>query len=182
MQSNYLYKIYIALGSFILITAVLFLYGFNVLHKSSEALAKEIADKNKEFAALELEQRSYDAAKKDLKTLADKPLQPDNLFSQDTRVVREIKELEDLASSLDLSLTLAVAGTSSSAKKVPQSTGDIYLIPYNMTLEGPFSKIVSFTELVEHLDFITHVTNVNINASTGALVRAVLSANFYIKK
>lgn len=182
MPLNARNKIYILITAFIIVCGVLFGYGFNIFQKASESIALRIYEKAKEFKALEAEQRSYEAGKIDLAKLEKMDFKPRDLFSQDTRLVKEIKSLEALADENNLELTVSISGTSAETKKVKESNSNIYLFPYSMTLIGKYSDLIKFTQEVEHASFVTYIDNISIAAIGENSVRAILNASFYIKK
>jgi Tfp pilus assembly protein PilO len=182
MKLNYLYKIYIASGLFLVVVGVLFGYAFPWAHAQNEAIAARLVEKSIEYKALEVEQRSFQAGQRDLAELAKKDVKPSDLFSQDIRLVTEIETLEFLASKGDLDMTLQISGTVTDAKKVPQSIANIFLIPYTMTVIGDYGNLMKFMEEVEHTPFVTQVNAIVITAVSGSEVRATLNGSFYIKK
>ena len=109
------------------------------------------------------------------------PFQPQDFFSNDLHLVREIQDLEAAGRDSDVTLTLTVAGKVAAAARAP-TVADIYIIPYTMQVRGQFSAVVQFLERVEHLAFITQVKALSINAVQQGEVNAVLTATFYIKK
>jgi hypothetical protein len=182
MKLTYLYKIYIAAGLFLVVAGILFSYAFPWAHGINAALAERIGKKGIEYKAIEAEQRSYESGKKDLENLENLDNKPTDLFSQDVRLVREIKTLEELATREELKMTLQISGTVAEAKKVPQSTSNIFLIPYAMNVVGTYPAIMRFMESVEHAPFVTHVTAVSMTAVSDSEVRVILNGNFFIKK
>lgn len=178
---SYKYKIYTLLAGVAVVALFFFLFVYNWMDGKNQALADAVSIKNQEYAEVLAEQQSYEFGQKDLTTLEDKPLQPDDLFSQDTKVVKEIKTLETLAQTLQLEFTLQIAGTIKTAPKLPKASGQLYLVPYTITVEGAFDKIVNFIETAENLNFVTQTKNVVVGAGENGRVRANLTSEFYIK-
>jgi hypothetical protein len=179
---SYKYRIYIAVTLFAIFAIGLFLFGYDIFGNRNAVLAQALTAKTKEYDELEQEQRSFELGQRDLKTLESKPFQPDELFSKDTKVVKEIKTLETIAAEQGIDFKLQVSGTSKDAKKVEKTKRELFAVPYTVTLEGSYEAVMKFMESIEHLNFATHVTGVSINALKGDQVRAVLTAQFYIKK
>jgi len=182
MKFPYLYKIYTAAVTFIITAGVLFGYVFPWFHNMNEGIAVRYAQKAAEHKALEAEQRSYEAGQADLHNLEKQPTKPSDLFSKDTRLVKEIQTLESLSSQNNLDMTLQISGTVTEAKRAPQSLSNIFLIPYTMTVVGDYGGIMKFMEEVEHTPFVTHINAVSFLAVTGSEVRATLNGGFFIKK
>ncbi len=179
---SYKYKLYLAIGIFIVTCVALFSYLFKLMDNSNIALAKGTKEKYKEYQDLVAEQKNYEAGKQDIASLAKKAIQPEDFFSRDTSLVNEIKTLESTSKNFNLSLDLSVSGTADKAVKAPGAAGPIVAIPYTVSLDGQFDKTVNFMENLEHLNFITHIRSVNITAQENNGIKAVLSGNFYIKK
>lgn len=182
MKFSYLYKIYAAAIAFVVLAGILFGFAFPWFHNLNEGIAVRYAQKAAEFKALEAEQRSYEAGKADLTNLAKQQTKPSDLFSQDTRLVKEIQTLESLSIENNLDMTLQISGTVAEAKRAPQSVSNIFMIPYAMTVIGDYGGIVKFMEEVEHTPFVTHINAVTFLAVSGSQVRANLNGSFYIKK
>lgn len=179
---SYKYRIIIVASIYILILGALFGFVYGWVDSGNDSLALVIDKQNKDYSDQLAEQRSYEAGTKDLEVLAKKAYQPDNFFSKDTRVVKEIKQLEEVSQDLDIDLKLTVSGTVSEATKANQTAGEIYVVPYTMQATGRFESIVSFLEIIEQLPFVTHVKSLSISALGSGQVNALISANFFIKK
>lgn len=182
MPFNSKNKIYILIAAFILACGLLFGYGFSIFQKATDSIALRIYEKAKEYKALEAEQRSYEAGKIDLAKLEKMEFKPSDLFSQDTRLVKEIKGLEAMADENNLELIVSISGTSLETKKVKESNSNIFLFPYSMSLSGKYSDLIKFMQEIEHAPFVTYVDNISISAIGENSVRAILNASFYIKK
>lgn len=176
------YKIYIAVTGFLIVSGLLFGYLYSILQKSSETIALRIFEKDKEYKGLQSEQLSYEAGKNDLSKLAELPTKPADLFSQDVRLVKEIKTLEDLAKGTSLTMTFSISGTAAEAKKAPKSIANIYFVPYVMNVTGSYQDIIRFMEQVEYVPFVTHFQEVSLTALEGDKVRGSFIGNFFIKK
>ena len=181
-RTSYKYKIYGLLAAVVVVVLIFFVFVYGWMNKKTAALADAVAVKNQEYSQVLAEQKSYELGKKDLAALQTKQLQPDDLFSQDTKVVKEIKTLETLAHSLGIDFILEVSGTVKTAPKLAKSAGPIYTVPYTVTLEGPFDKVVNFVESTEHLAFVTQTKSLSISVTDAGKTRAILSSEFYIKQ
>lgn len=178
---NHKSRIYIVVGAFAVITAVMFFYVFGKLHGRNQNLSITVASERQTLEQLQEQQRSYEQGKKDVASLKAKPVQPEDLFSSDTHLVKEIKTLEDLSHSYALEMTLEVSGTAKNAEKVKTSP-NILSIPYTITVTGSFDKVLSFLDKSERLAFISPVKKIAVSAQKGASVRTTVSGDFYIKK
>jgi hypothetical protein len=178
---SYKYKIYALLAAIVAASLIFFVFIYGWMNQRNQAMADSTAAKNQEYAEAVAEQHSYELGKQDLITLQSKSLQPDDLFSQDTKVVKEIKTLETLAHALGIEFTLQVSGTAKTAPKLAKATGQIHVVPYTIVLEGDFEKIVNFIETAEHLNFVTQTKAFTITALDSGATRAALSSEFYIK-
>ncbi len=178
---SYKTKIYMAIVLVVLLCLIFFFFIYGRMNASNQALAESVAAKRQDHEDVLAEQKSYEQGKQDLAALAKKKLQPADLFSQDTKVVKEIKTLEAISHNLGLKFTLQVTGTSKNAIVLPKSTAKIATIPYNMVLEGPFDKTLNFVEATQHLPFITQIDKISMSGSATGTVFTTLSAEFYIK-
>jgi hypothetical protein len=163
-----------------MIAAVLFFGVYGNMNTRNQALAEQAAKKNKEYEEVLAEQKSYELGKRDIETLQIKPVHPNELFSQDTKVVKEIQVLESLAKNLGLNLTLRVSGSAKTAPKLTKATSQIQAVPNSLIVEGPFDKIINFVESVERAPFIAPVKNLAITALPSGSLRAILYPEFYI--
>ncbi len=179
---TYKYKIIVAIALFVVFGALMFFYGYNILDGRNQALADAAMQRATELEMLRREQRSFEQGKKDLANLERRATPPDELFSKDTKVVKEIRMLEEIAARFGLDFKLAIAGSTKSAIVAPGATSELYVIPYTATLEGTYEELHSYLQEAEHLPFATHTTKVAISALEGGNIRAILSSEFYIKK
>jgi Tfp pilus assembly protein PilO len=178
---KYKSKIYLITLIFFALAAIMFLFVYPSLHSRNARLAASVASQRQILEQLLQEQRSFAQGKKDIETLKTKPIQPGELFSADTRVVKEIKTLEDLSKTYGLDMNLQVSGTAKDAQKVKSSNQLLY-VPYSLSVEGPFDKVLAFLDSAENLSFITPVKTMSISAQKEGIVKTTLTADFYLKK
>lgn len=133
---SYKYKIYTVIGGVMVLTLIFFLFVYGSMNSHNDTLAIAVAAKNQEYQEVLAEQQSYELGKKDLESLKSKPFQPSDLFSQDTKVVKEVKTLESIAQGLGVEFTMQVSGTIKTAPKLTQASAQIFIVPYVMILEG----------------------------------------------
>lgn len=165
-----------------LLTAACFLYFFNILDTSNKALLLNIQNQKTEQLTLEAEQESYKKASQDLDRLKGEPYQPEDLFSKDTTLVSEIKEMEQLSQRLGVTYTLnGLSGTVQAAPKA-KTQSELVMVPYSIAVNGEYASVLAFIQALENMDFITNVSTIAINGSKGDAVNASLTANFYLKK
>lgn len=160
---------------------LMFTYGYGILEGRNQARLDLVNQKNLELEVLKKEQLTFEQGKKDLATLTEKPYPPQDLFSKDTKVVKEIKILEDLAKSHSLNFSLTVSGTTKMATKVVGVSGELFFIPYIITVDGAFNNIQKFIEAAEHSSFVTETQQVAITSASEGKARAVLNSVFYLK-
>ncbi|QQS23073.1 hypothetical protein IPM19_00690 [bacterium] len=173
-----LFGVMILFGIF---AALMFTYGYGILENRNQARLDVVNQKNLELEVLKKEQLTYEQGKKDITTLTQKTYPPQDLFSKDTKVVKEIKILEDLAKRYSLTFTLTVSGTTKMATKVTGVTGELFLIPYTVTIDGAFNNIQRYIEAAEHSAFINEVQQVSISSTPDNRARGVFNAVFYLK-
>ncbi len=175
-------KLVIVSLGFIALMFLMLFYGYSILSGRNQSLADTVAQQNREREVLDREQKSFEEGKKDLAQLQSSAYPPDSLFSSDTKVVKEIQQIEQLAVKYDLELDIAVSGTAATAAKAPNSAGEIYLIPYTLTLTGSFEDILMYMQSLEKMPFVTHVNSVALSVGAENVARATLASEFYIKK
>ena len=178
---KYKTKISLVAVVFAAIAAIMFFFIFPRFHSRNVNLSVEVSSQRQTLEQLLQQQRSFEQGKKDLETLKSKPIQPDELFSRDTRVVKEIKTLESLATTYALDMKLQVSGTAKDAQKV-KSSSQLLSVPYSLTVSGPFDKVLAFLDSAENLPFITPVKTLVVSAEKEGIVKTILTADFYIKK
>lgn len=177
---SYKYKISILAIVWLVISAIFFGFGFSYVNNNSQAKVTDILELKKEQLELQEEQKSFQLGKKDLDTLREREIQPENFFSLDTNLVKEVSVLEELAAVNDVELTLGLSGKSSTLKKA-ETVGDLLEVPYSLQLEGSYPNVLNFIASAEKLNFITHFRTLSMLAITAGKVNASISALFYIK-
>lgn len=181
-MTTYRTKFIIASVSALLILIVIFGYGFTILQGINEELLLAVTAVNQNYEQIDAEQRSFTAGKRDMEELSTKTYHPENFFSTDTKLVKEIKTLERLAAGAGVNFGLQVSGTSAAAAKVAEGSGTLSSIPYTMTVSGTFAGVTAFIAGTEQLPFITHIKALSIAAEDQDKIRAVLTTVFFIKK
>jgi hypothetical protein len=175
-------KIYF--GSMVLLVMCVSMFGyvFKKLSASNQVLIEQLNVSKKEEAKLKDEQESFIRAQNDLAKLARESIKPQNFFSQDISLVKEIERLEQIAGNVGVTMTLTgISGTLKTATKAT-TRSEIYQIPYNLRLEGSLDGVVAFMEYLENLEYITSVGTVGLSTSDNLSVIANLTANFYLTK
>lgn len=175
-------KLFIVIIGFAVFAALMFTYGYGILESRNQVKLDLVNQKNLELEVLIKEQKNFEQGKKDIETLSQKTFPPQELFSKDTKVVKEIQTLETLAERYSLEMDLAVAGTSKNAIKVPGVTSELVLVPYIVTVEGAYNNIMQYVEAAEHTIFATQVKAVDFTAVEDGNTRAEFSSEFYLKK
>lgn len=176
------YKVIILLVVFIAIAVVMFTFGYDILGGRNQALSEGASKQRLEYDILQREQRSAEQAKKDLAELENKPFPPQELFSKDTKVVKEIKILEDNAAKYGVSMSLTIAGNTKTAPKVAGVSTELFTVPYVLTLEGSFENLMNYVQATEHLPFVSYTKVVNMSASADNKIRLIMNSDFYIRK
>jgi Tfp pilus assembly protein PilO len=149
----------------------------------NQALVDELNTKKAEFDNLQSERKSFELGQRDLKQMATRPYQPQDLFKTDKFLVEAVEQLEQGARESDVEFTLQVSSVSTTtAVKPPKTASGLIAIPYSMEVKGSFANVVSFMERTEHMPFITHVEAVEIRAAANKTVLGSLRAQFYIRK
>jgi hypothetical protein len=179
---SYKYKIIVAGVAFVLFAIGMFVYGYNILDGRNQVLADTATQRQAELEMLRREQRSFEQGKRDLANLAAREVPPEELFSKDTKVVKEIRSLEETAARFGLSFKLAIAGSTKTALVFKGASSELFIIPYTATVEGSYDELHSYLQEAEHLPFVTHTTKLSVTALESGDIRAILSSQFYIKK
>lgn len=174
-------KLFLVIIGFALFAALMFTYGYDILDSRNQAKLESVSKQNLELQVLKKEQLNFEQGKKDIATLSQKTFPPQDLFSKDTKVVKEIKALEDLAKQYSLVFDLEVSGTTKTAVKVPGVTGDLFLVPYNVTITGTFNNIQKYIQVAEHTSFINQTQRITVQAGSEGKTRASLESVFYLK-
>lgn len=175
-------KIILVVVGFIFFAAFMFFFGYGIIGNRNKDAADSIGKRKVELEVLQREQKSFEQGKIDLAELAKSAYPPDELFSRDTKVVKEVQQLEEIAQKYNLDMTLAVTGTADLADKVTGTTSDLYAVPYNITLVGSFSNALMFIQAAERLPFITHGKNISVTVGSEDKSHTVITSEFYIKK
>lgn len=174
-------KLFISIAVFAMFSALMFSYGYSILDARNQARVDVVNQKSLELMVLQREQQNFEQGKRDLADLFQRAYPPQDLFSKDTRVVDEIRELEELASRYSLDFSLQVAGSSSTAPKAAGVSANLLQVPYSVTVTGGFNNILKYIEASEHTTFINQGYAVNINAVSNGETRAVINSQFYLK-
>lgn len=180
---NSLGKIYITLGIWALLVVFMFVFGFKIVENSNAQEQAKLASLVAEMHQLQAERDSFNNAKKDLDKIAQKTLQPEDFFSQDITLVREVEFFENLASRLGVKMNLSgPSGTVKSAAPVKSLSGQIISVPLNLTVTGTFSQVVEFAEVLEHLPFAMQVSSLSLSTLSANQVSATFIGSFYLRK
>lgn len=184
-KTSYQNKIAGTVALFVVGTLLLFGYGFQWLDTLQTAQLDQILTQKKNVLELRQQQQNIQLAKKDLKQVSDEKTAPDDLFSRDETLVKEISQLEERASKFGLQLTLSVAGTVALAPKA-QVSSDLVTIPFTMQLLGSFTHVVEYLDSLEHAGFVLTVRSLSVSSASSAAdpeaVSASLSGVFYLRK
>lgn len=175
-------KIILILVGFLIFTVCMFWFGYSIIGNKNKAASDSIATRRVELEVLQREQKSFEQGKIDLSELAKSAFPPDELFSRDTKVVKEIQQMESIAQKYSLDMTLEVNGNVTTAIKVPGTAGELYAIPYNVTLVGAFSNALLFMQAAERLPFITHAKDVSVIVGAADKSNTIITSEFYLKK
>ncbi len=174
-------KLFITMIIFGIFAGWMFLYGYGIMENKNLTKLDSVNKKNLEIEVLKKEQLTYEHGKKYIATLSEKPFPPQDLFSKDTKVVKEIRTLEDLAKKYGLEFTLEVSGTTKTAVKATDVGGDLLQVPYTVNVEGPYNNIQKYVEAAEHTAFINQTQSLAIVALEGGKSKASLVSVFYLK-
>ena len=175
-------KIYFAVFVWLILCFVMFGWIFKRLSASNQLLLDNIMALKIEEATLKAEKESFIAGKNDLERLSAQKIQPENFFSRDITLVNELRRLEQIANDLGITMGLSgISGTLKSASKA-KTKAEIFQIPYSIGLNGPLSKVVSFIEYLENLEYITSINKAGVSAADKGNINAGLTATFYLKK
>lgn len=175
------YKTYAAAVAWLALCAVMFSYAFGILDSSNRRIVSQITEQQKSLTALQAERDSYIKAQADVAKMKSLSIQPQDFFNKDITLVKEIETLENWSKLLGVTLNLSgLSGTIKTAPKVKSLT-EIFSLPYSISLSGPYTQVVNFLEVLEHLPFITNISNLNLSGATGDAVNASFAASFYLK-
>jgi Tfp pilus assembly protein PilO len=175
-------KFAISIAVWLMATLGMFFYCLPIQHKGNLAIIETIKTLSVKEQGLLAEKKSYLQAQKALEDLAKLEIQPENFFSKNITLVKEIKKLERIASELGVEFALSgISGNLQSATKAP-TVSNIFLVPYSIHLEGSLDKLVAYIEHLENLEYITAINSLDVSATNEETVNLNLSANFYVIK
>jgi len=175
-------KIYVLIAGWVVVIALLFLYGFPILDISNEALVNKHAEQQRTLATLQAEVESFKQAQSELDKVLKQKYSPEDLFSQDVSLVQELRTLEELGQRYNINMTIGgLSGTLRSAQKA-KTLSEVFMIPYSLSVTGSYENTIAFLEHIEHLRFITTVNSVSMGAISENEVSMNLSAVFYLRK
>jgi Tfp pilus assembly protein PilO len=182
MKLNSKIKIFLVSGAFLLFAGIMFFYGYGILASGNQAIGDTVKQRRTELDVLQREQKNFEQGKKDLATLSSATYPPDDLFSSDTKVVKEIQQLEAASNLYGVELTITISGTTKTAIKADGATGEVYKIPYTMTVTGTFENTLSFMQAIEHLPYVTRIDSLQIAVGEKNKSVSTFLSEFYIKK
>jgi hypothetical protein len=177
---SYKRKVYFSLLILLALAVALFGYIYGLVDLTNQSIADEATARQVQYITMQSEQQSYEAGKRDLAVLSEKPYQPSAFFSRDTSLVKEIRTLEMLANQLQINFGLQIAGNVTSAPKIKDTIGEIRAIPSTMVLEGSFENVTQFLDSMEQLHFVIQVKAITITATEGNRIKAVANSIFYL--
>ncbi len=176
------YKIYLAAAVWLILCALMYFYFFGLFDKSTNAILDNIWKQSKELKLLKAEQDSYRLAKEDLEKINTKSLKPEDFFSKDITLVKEIKVLETLGDKYGVDMGFSgVSGIANAAPKA-KTISDIAIVPYSISLQGTFANVVNAIEALENLDFITNLSALSASTGLGDNINVSLNASFYLRR
>src|SRR6476469_3710710 len=119
-------KVILVIAGFIVFALFMFLYGYGILGGRNQASTDAVTAKKSELEVLLREQKSFEQGKKDLAELEKTSYPPEELFSSDTKLVKEIQQLESAAQLYSLDLNIGINGSTKVATKVPGTTSELF--------------------------------------------------------
>ncbi len=134
-----------------------------------------------ELQKLEEQVRNVNQMQRDLNTLKDKQIQPEDFFTSDIRLVNEIQHIESAARVSGVSESLALSGTADKTQQVP-SASNLYAVPYVINLKGSYPSIVAFVEYLENSYFVAPVSAVSFGLGDKNVLGATIFGNFLIHR
>lgn len=180
---NNLAKIYVTLGVWALLVVFMFAFGFKIVENSNAQEQAKLVSLAAEMQQLQAERDSFNNAKKDLDKISQKDLQPENFFSQDVTLVKEVEFFEKLASQLGVKMNLSgPSGTVKSAAPVKSLSGQIISVPLNINITGTFSQVLEFAEVLENLPFAMQTYSLSIGTLSADQVSATFIGSFYLRR
>lgn len=175
-------KIYLTLVVWIAVSAAMYFYGFGILQGSNRDALAAISQEKDTLLNLQAEQQSYRLAQKDLDDLAKKDVQPEDFFSEDVTLVKEISTLENLGKASQVKLDMnGISGTIDVLPKA-KTQSDLYTIPYTMSITGELNNVIDFVEALYNQSFITSINSFSMGAATKEAVSVNLTATLYVRK
>lgn len=175
-------KIIILAVVFVLFAAGMYIFGYGVMANRNQLLADSIAKSNVELEVLQREQKSFEQGKKDLAILEKSQYPPDDLFSRDTKVVKEIQQLEAAAQKYGLELKIDVSGSVKAALPAKGTVSELFAIPYTITLDGSAESMLLFMQALERMPFVTHANTFSISVTNTEAATGKITSEFYIRK
>jgi hypothetical protein len=179
---NYKLKIIIVSVALLAFIFGMFLYGYAIMGDKNQGIADTMAQKSLEWEVLKREQQSVQQGKIDLAILDKAAFPPEQLFIDDTKLVKEIQILETTAEQYNLKLNISISGTSKTAAKVKGTKAELFNIPYSMTLKGDFANTMQYIQALEHLPFVTHVKRIQVGTDPEEGAITLINADFFIRK
>ena len=141
-----------------------------------------MSKQRKDLAMLKAERESYTRAQQDLVMLSQHSHQPEDFFSKDVTLVKEIETLEQWAERLNAQIQISgISGTISSVPKAKALTS-LAVIQYSINISGEFNQVLKYIEVLENLSFVTNISTINLSNAEHGNVSAGISASLYIKK
>jgi hypothetical protein len=179
-------KILTALGVWAAITAGML---FFVLPKLGGVITHTQETKATQYAELEKlrqQTRVLQKMQEDLNNIKRQPVQPEDFFTRDVKLVHEIQHEEEIAAQTGNKIKLTISGTADKAQNI-QSASALFQVPYTITLQGRFDGLIKFLDLLENSYFISPVSGLNIRTNTdesdpNANIVTTIYANFFIHK
>lgn len=179
-NAKYQTKLVVSSVGFVLLIVVVFLFVFPLQKGKIDGNLTELLESKKVVLELRQEQRNTEIAAEDLREMGRNKIQPEEFFSRDTTLVREISYLEDLSSRLGLDMTLTVSGLASKGIKV-QDTKNLVAIPFSLRVGGQYVDLAKFLEHLENAKYLVSVRSVSLSAGPDSSTSANLSGVFYLK-
>ena len=125
--------------------------------------------------------RSLQRMEQDLDKLSKEQVQPEQLFTSDLKLVREIQEIEKIAAQTNNDqMKLSLSGTAEKAPAYPGASG-LSQIPFTITLTGSFPDALRFIEGLENTYFVAPINAVSFTLVEGKVNTTIIS-NFIIRK
>lgn len=157
----------------------MFFIFFKILDNKNKAALEGMAKDREDLVMLQSESESYKKAQADLDQIKKEEIQPEDFFSKDTTLVKEIQILEGLNNKYGTQVTFSgISGL------VGPSSGSTALmeVPYSITIVGSLANGVDLIENFENLSFITKAHGISFTSSGDGKVYINLMSNFYIRK